>query len=68
MTNRERFCTQMMYFCFAAGAVVLIQGLTPPQPTTAQNPAPQNPAPPNPAPPNQPVAHRGSGRIALRTN
>jgi hypothetical protein len=63
MTNRERFCTQMMYFCFAAGAVVLIQGLTPPQPTTAQNPAP-----PNPAPQNQPVAHRGSGRIALRTN
>jgi hypothetical protein len=63
MTNRERFCTQMMYFCFAAGAVVLIQGLTPPQPTTAQNPAPQNPAPQN-----QPVAHRGSGRIALRTN
>jgi hypothetical protein len=57
MTNRERFCMQMMYFCFAAGAVLLIQGLTPPNQSTAQNPT---------APQNQPVAHRGSGRIALR--
>lgn len=56
MTNRERFCNQVMFLCFAAGAVVLLQGFT------AQNQASQNQASQN-----QPVAYRGSGRIEVAT-
>jgi hypothetical protein len=56
MTNRERICTQMMYLCFAAGAVVFLQGLT------AQNQAQQAQAQST-----QPVAYRGSGRIEVAT-
>jgi hypothetical protein len=52
MTNRERFCKQMMYLCFAAGAVVLLQGFAAQQQASAQS---------------QQVAYRGSGRIEIAT-
>ncbi len=54
MTHRERFCNQAMLLCFAAGAVVVIQGFT------TQNQASQHQASQH-----QQVAHRGSGRIAI---
>jgi hypothetical protein len=50
MTNRERFCTQVMFLCFAAGAVVLLQGITAQNQALAQS---------------QQLAYRGSGRIAI---
>jgi hypothetical protein len=55
MTNRERFCKQMMYLCFAAGAVVLLQGFAAQQQASAQSQPAQS----------QQLAYRGSGRIEI---
>jgi hypothetical protein len=56
MNHRERFCTNIMYLCFTAGAVILMQG------TTIANQAHQNPSSVG-----EPIAHRGSGRVEVAT-
>jgi hypothetical protein len=59
MENRERIGNQVMLLCFAAGGLILLQGMTA-QHRLAQAPQVQ------PAQQIQPVAYRGSGRIDVQ--
>jgi hypothetical protein len=58
MENRERTCNQVMLLCFAAGGLILLQGMTAQHQLTQAQPV-------QPAQQIQPVAYRGSGRIEM---